>query len=75
MQRHLRNSSQQGHTVFDPFGGSGSTLIAAQLERRKARLMELDPKFVDVICRRWQDVTGELPINEATGNPRDFTKD
>lgn len=75
VQRHLRNSSQEGNTVFDPFGGSGSTLIAAQLERRKARLMELDPKFVDVICRRWQDVTGELPINEATGNPRDFTKD
>lgn len=74
VQRHLRNSSQKGQLVFDPFGGSGTTLVAAHLEGRKARLMELDPKFVDVICRRWQDLTGVLPVNAATGNEHDFAK-
>lgn len=72
VQRQIRNSSQRGQVVFDPFGGSGTTLVAAELEGRKARLMELDPKFVDVICRRYQDLTGRLPIAEATGNEHDF---
>lgn len=74
VQRHIRNSSQRGQVVFDPFGGSGTTLVAAELEGRNARLMELDPKFVDVICRRYQDLTGRLPISEATGNEHDFGK-
>lgn len=75
VQRHVRNSSQRGAVVFDPFGGSGTTLVAAELEGRKARLMELDPKFVDVICRRWQDLTGRLPVAESTGNEHDFSKE
>lgn len=44
---------------MDGFGGSGSTLIAAEKTRRKARLMELDPKFCDVIVRRWEEYTGK----------------
>lgn len=54
IQRALRNSSKAGHTVLDPFAGSGSTLIAAEREGRKARLVELDPVYIDVIIRRYE---------------------
>lgn len=53
--------------VFDPFGGSGSTLIACEKTGREARLMELDPKYCDVIVRRWQEFTGKQATHEATG--------
>ena len=53
--------------VFDPFGGSGSTLIACEKTGRHARLMELDPKYVDVIVRRWCEFTGKQATLEATG--------
>ena len=49
------------------FGGSGSTLIACEKLGRKARLMERDPKYVDVIVRRWQTLTGKTATLEATG--------
>lgn len=71
----LTNSSAPGHIVLDLFGGSGSTLIAAHMTGRTARLMELDPGYVDVICRRYQEATGDKPINAATGRPHDFTQD
>jgi DNA modification methylase len=58
--------------VLDPFGGSGSTLMACEYTGRKARLIELDPRYVDVICRRWQEYSGALPILESTGNTHDF---
>ena len=45
--------------MLDPFGGSGTTLIAAERTGRRARLIELDPKYVDVIVQRWQDRRGE----------------
>jgi DNA modification methylase len=51
--------------VLDPFGGSGTTLIAAEKSGRAARLIELDPKYVDVIVRRWEDFTGQTAIREA----------
>jgi DNA modification methylase len=53
--------------VFDPFGGSGSTLIACEKTGRYACLMELDLKYVDVIVRRWQDFTGKQATHAATG--------
>lgn len=53
--------------VYDGFGGSGSTLIACEKIGRKARLMELDPKYVDVIVNRWQDYTGRKAIHAETG--------
>jgi DNA modification methylase len=62
-----------GCLVADLFAGSGTTLLAAHGSGRVARLMELDPKYVDVICRRFQEHTGIKPINEATGNEHDFT--
>ena len=56
-------------TVVDLFGGSGSTLIACEKTARDCRMMELDPKYVDVIIRRWQDFTGQAAIHEETGVP------
>lgn len=55
----IQNSSQAGDIVFDPFGGSGSTLIACEKTGRKARLMEIDPKYCDVIVKRWEEFTGK----------------
>jgi len=55
VERALRNSSRPGDIVLDSFGGSGTTMIASEKSDRKARLIELDPKYVDVIVRRWQD--------------------
>jgi len=59
VQRMVEWSSQAGETVLDLFGGSGSTLIACEKTGRRARLMELDPKFCDVIVKRWEDFTGK----------------
>jgi DNA modification methylase len=53
--------------VLDLFGGSGSTLIACEKTGRIARLMELDPRYVDVIVKRWQDYTGKKATREADG--------
>lgn len=57
----LANSVRPGQIVLDPFGGSGSTLIAAHFHGAKARLVELDPHYVDVICARWEAETGQQP--------------
>jgi DNA modification methylase len=72
VERHIKNSSRIGEVVLDVFGGSGTTLVAAHSARRVARLMELDPHFVDVICARFQQLTGIKPIAEATNNEHDF---
>jgi RPE1 domain-containing protein len=58
IERMIQNSSRPNDVVLDPFGGSGSTLIAAENLGRKARLIELDPKYVDVIVKRWERHTG-----------------
>lgn len=55
----IRNSSDKDHIVLDLFGGSGTTLIAAEQVGRKAYIMELDPRFVDVIIKRWETLTGQ----------------
>jgi DNA modification methylase len=59
VERAINNSSKLGDIVLDGFGGSGSTLIAAEKTGRVARLIELDPKFCDVIVKRWEDYTGK----------------
>lgn len=64
--RALRNSTRPGDTVLDPFAGSGTTLIACHQEDRTARLIELDPAYADVICRRYQQHTGTLPVRDGT---------
>jgi len=63
----LENSSKSGDEILDLFGGSGSTLIACEKTARDCRMMELDPKYCDVIVKRWQDFTGQEATLEATG--------
>ena len=58
IENALKNSSKENQIIFDLFGGSGSTLIAAERTNRHAYLMELDPKYCDVIVKRWEDFTG-----------------
>ena len=60
----MMNSSKSGDIVVDLFGGSGSTLIACERRGRKGRLMEIDPKYADVIVRRWQEFTGKQAVLE-----------
>lgn len=67
IMRMLQNSSQPGDRVLDPCGGSGSTLIACEKLKRHALLMEIDPKYCDVIIRRWQTFTGKDAVHETTG--------
>jgi DNA modification methylase len=55
--------------VFEPFGGSGTTAIACEKAGRECRLMELDPKYCDVIVKRWQDFTGKIAVHAETGQP------
>jgi DNA modification methylase len=69
IEKAIANSSKGGDIVFDCFGGSGSTLIACEKNGRYARLMELDPKYCDVIVRRWQAFTGKQAVLESTGQP------
>jgi len=57
VERAIRNSSRPGNVVLDPFGGSGTTLIAAEKSGRIARLIELDPKYCDVIIKRYAEYT------------------
>jgi DNA modification methylase len=59
VERAIKNSSKSRDIVLDLFGGSGSTLIACEKTGRQARLIELDPKFVDVIVKRWEEFTGQ----------------
>jgi DNA modification methylase len=60
----ILNSSRAGEIVLDTFGGSGSTLIACAKHGRQARLLEIDPKYCDVIIRRWEAWSGEKALNE-----------
>jgi len=65
----IRDCSNRGGIVLDPFGGAGTTLIAAERTGRKARLIEIEPRYVDVTIERWQRLTGRTAVNAATGNP------
>ena len=56
-------------TVYDAFGGSGSTLISCEKNHKDCRMMQLDPKYCDVIIQRWQNFTGQTATLEATGQP------
>lgn len=63
----IRNSTRRGETVLDLFGGSGTTMIASENTGRRSLLMELDPRYADVIARRWTDYSGEDAICSETG--------
>ena len=67
VERAIRNSSKSRDIVLDPFGGSGTTLIAAERTGRRARLIELDPKYADVAVQRWQEQTGRTAKLDPSG--------
>ena len=58
----MQNSTKEGDVVLDSFGGSGTTLIVAEQTGRKARVMELDPHYCDVIIARWEKATGKEAV-------------
>jgi len=58
----MLNNTKDGNIVLDLFGGSGTTAIAAEKNNRRACLMELDPKYIDVIIKRWEDFTGKTAV-------------
>jgi len=63
----ISNSSKKNQIVLDGFGGSGSTLIACEQTERSCYMMELDPKYCDVILTRWANFSGQQPVLESTG--------
>lgn len=65
--RAIKHASNKGQIVLDLFGGSGSTLIACEQAERKSYMMELDPKYCDVIIRRWQNLTGKEAVLKSNG--------
>ena len=71
MRRPLLNHTRAGDLVYDPFLGSGSTLIAAEEMGRACYGLEIDPGYVDVIVRRWQLFTGRAAILQASGHSFD----
>jgi DNA modification methylase len=58
----IRDCSNGNDIILDPFGGAGTTLIAAEKTGRKARLIEIDPRYVDVTIQRWQNLTGKMAV-------------
>lgn len=69
MARALKSACPPGGLVVEPFGGTGSTLIGAQMTGRACYLVELSPHYVDVIVRRWQAYTGQRAVHAQTGAP------
>jgi DNA modification methylase len=65
----IRDCSHRKGVILDSFGGSGTTLIAAEKTGRRARLIELDPRYVDVTIRRWQNVTGRTAVKADKATP------
>jgi DNA modification methylase len=63
----ILDTSRRGDIVLDPFGGSGTTVIAAERTGRQARVIELDPLYVDTIVRRWQNYTGDDARHAVSG--------
>ena len=71
VERALRNNSKSRNTILDPFGGSGTTVIACEKTGPLARVIELDPKYCEVIVRRWQAFTGGVARHEESGRAFD----
>ena len=69
MRRPILNNSNAGQAIYEPFSGSGTTLIAAETTGRACLALELDPAYVDVAVRRWQAFTGEDAVLEGSGRP------
>ena len=71
VKKAILNSSKTDYIILDPFGGSGSTLIACEQLKRRCRMIELDQKYVDVIIKRWQNLTGKKAINSVNNKSFD----
>jgi DNA modification methylase len=69
----IKDASRRSDLVLDPFAGSGTTIIAAEKTGRRAHAMEIDPKYVDVVIRRWQTLTGKEAVLEETTTTFDDT--
>ena len=69
MKRPIENNSSPGQAVYEPFSGSGTTIIAAEMTGRSCHAIELSPAYVDVAVKRWQDFTGEEAILEESREP------
>ena len=69
MKRPIENNSLAGELIYDPFAGSGTTVIAAEMMGRLCRAIELYPPYVDVAVLRWQNFTGQSAVLEKTGAP------
>jgi DNA modification methylase len=67
MRRPIENNSSPGQAVYEPFCGSGTTIIAAEMSGRSCQAIELDPTYVDVAVARWQDFTGQAAILDGDG--------
>ena len=67
MKRPIENNSSPGQAVYEPFSGSGTTIIACEMTGRACHAIELNPAYVDVAVTRWQDFTGQAATLEATG--------
>lgn len=74
MKRPIENNSSPGQAVYEPFSGSGTTIIACEQSGRVCHAVELNPAYVDVAVERWQKFTGKTAVNEATGRTFDETK-
>jgi DNA modification methylase len=74
MKRPIENNSLPGQAVYEPFSGSGTTIIAGEMTGRSIHAIELNPAYVDVAVKRWQDFTGKQAIHEASGKTFDEMK-
>lgn len=74
MKRPIENNSSPGQAVYEPFSGSGTTIIACEQAGRICYAIELNPAYVDVAVERWQKFTGKQAVNESTGRTFDETK-
>ena len=67
MKRPIENNSSPGQAVYEPFSGSGTTIIAGEMTGRCVYAIELNPAYVDMAVIRWQNFTGQIATLEATG--------
>jgi DNA modification methylase len=67
MRRPIENNSSPGQAVYEPFSGSGTTIIACEMTGRSCHSVELDPKYVDCAIIRWQNFTGKEAVLASTG--------
>lgn len=71
MKRPIENNSSPGQAVYEPFSGSGTTIIAGEMTGRSIHAIELNPAYVDVAIKRWQDFTGQQAVHAETGETFD----